>query len=142
MYRIDCTTCKSDGPSSSPDPGREGTATLVSERIAGKKAVYWGESSRSALVRGRQHLEALKKPSDHMENALARHKKLYHAAGETPNFKMTLVGSFPKPLERQVWEGVLIRRGESGDADILMNSKLDHYAPAVGRMVMSRSVDC
>ena len=32
-----------------------------------------------------------------------------------------------------------IRHGED-EVDILMNSKLDHYAPAVGRMVMQREV--
>ena len=101
---------------------------------------YWGESSRSALVRGRQHLEAIRNPEKHPENALARHTKLYHAAGETPNYKMALVGSFPKPLDRQVWEGILIRGGEQ-NTDILMNNKLDHYAPAVGRMVIRNTVD-
>ena len=44
-----------------------------------------------------------------------------------------------KAMERQISEGVEIRHGEE-DVDILMNSKLDHYAPAVGRMVMQRDV--
>ena len=39
---------------------------------------------------------------------------------------------------REASKGVEIRHIEK--VDILMNSKLDHYAPAVGRMVMEREV--
>ena len=47
----------------------------------------------------------------------------------------TWLKRFRKPLERQVWEGVEIHAG------IPMNSKLDHYQPAVGRMMMRNSLD-
>ena len=52
-------------------------------------------------------------------------------------YKLELVGHTSKPLERQSWEGCEIHGDQS---DIIMNSKLDHYAPAVGRMVMERGV--
>ena len=42
-------------------------------------------------------------------------------------------------MEREVCEGVMIRRGEA-EVDLVLNNKLDHYAPVVGRMVMSNSV--
>ena len=42
-------------------------------------------------------------------------------------------------MERQSSEGVEIRHGEQ-EVDIIMNSKLDHYAPSVGRMVLERGV--
>ena len=42
-------------------------------------------------------------------------------------------------MEREVCEGVVIRRGEA-EVDLVMNSKLDHYAPAVGRMVIINGV--
>ena len=37
-------------------------------------------------------------------------------------------------------EGVLIRKYEI-DNNVLMNSKMDHYAPAVGRMTISNAVN-
>ena len=52
---------------------------------------------------------------------------------------MTLVDTYAKAMEREVCEGVVIRRGEA-EVDLVMNSKLDHYAAAVGRMVMSSGV--
>ena len=47
--------------------------------------------------------------------------------------------TYAKAMEREVCEGVVIRRGEA-EVDLVMNSKLDHYAPAVGRMVISSGV--
>ena len=66
---------------------------------------------------------------------------VYHAdkGVEEVKLKLTLVDIFHKAMEREVCEGVVIRRGEA-EVDLMMNSKLDHYAPAVGRMVMNSSV--
>ena len=50
---------------------------------------------------------------------------------------MDVVKTFPRPMQRQVWEGVEIREV---DCDVLLNSKQDHYAPAVGRMEERREV--
>ena len=55
------------------------------------------------------------------------------------SYKLNLLYTCNKAMERQSSEGVEIRRGEGG-VDIIMNSKLDHYAPTVGRMVMERGV--
>ena len=78
------------------------------------------------------------KPGTNQENALARHKTLYHK-NETPKFKFSIARACDKPMLRQIHEGVEIRNAEN-DSDILMNSKLDHYAPAVGRVVITRAV--
>ena len=43
-------------------------------------------------------------------------------------------------MERQIWEGVEIHNAYGPHATILMNSKLDHYQPAVGRIVISNEV--
>ena len=51
---------------------------------------------------------------------------------------LSLVKQFKKPLERQIWEGVEIHKA---NVDLLMNSKLDHYQPAVGRMVITNQVN-
>ena len=45
--------------------------------------------------------------------------------------------NFPRAMQRQVWEGVEIREAA---CDILLNSKQDHYAPAVGHMEMRRDI--
>ena len=59
---------------------------------------------------------------------------MYHEGEEDEvKFQFDVVKKFRKSLERQVWEGVEIH---SSRADVLMNSKLDHYRPAVGRMVV------
>ena len=132
-----CTTCKECGPSSRP-VGDE--VVLVEDRKLGTKAVYTGESSRSVYVRGKQHLSAIEDPQSHPESAFAKHATQYHA-DEEPKYQPSVLGSFPKPLERQIWEGVMIRRSEQDqEVDIVMNSKLDHYAPAVGKVVISNAV--
>ena len=70
---------------------------------------------------------------------LARLVKLYHK-NETPVFKFLIVKTCRSAMERQIREGVLIRRTEEQKSVILMKSKLDHYAPAVGRVVITRAV--
>ena len=112
---------------------------MLVERKPGTKSVYVGESGRSILVRGRQHIDALESPEKHADNAFVKHSNEYHA-GENPEYKVSLVGSYPRPLQRQVMEGVLIRKYEI-DNNVLMNSKMDHYAPAVGRMTISNAVN-
>ena len=51
---------------------------------------------------------------------------------------MDVVKTFTRSMQRQVWEGVEIREAS---CDILMNSKQDHYAPAIGHLVVRRQVD-
>ena len=93
------------------------------------------------LERGGEHHGALQRPEQHKDNAHANHALTYHGDRqvEEVKFKMNLLYTCQKAMERQISEGVEIRRGEE-EVDILMNSKLDHYAPAVGRMVMQREV--
>ena len=139
VYRANCVTCLEQGPSSKPDA--DGVAQPIAERKPGTTAYYVGESGRSILFRGEQHLNAIENPTSHQDNAFVKHAAEHHL-GEVPEYKMSLVGQFPKTLERQVWEGVLIRRGEStSKKTILMNSKLDHYAPAVGKVTISNALD-
>ena len=83
-------------------------------------SVYIGESSRSGYVRGKQHLEAAKTPKSHENNAIARHILEYHESeNDSTIFKMDVINSFNRPLQRQLKEGIEIARCE---ADILMNS--------------------
>ena len=71
-------------------------------------------------------------------NAFVKHIELYHKGEEdSVRYEVDVIKSFKKPMERQICEGVKIQNNE---ADIKMNSKQDHYKPAVGRMIMTYNV--
>ena len=53
-------------------------------------------------------------------------------------FQMKVKSNFSKPLDRQVYEGVLITNSE---ADFVMNSKLEFLQPSVTRITTTREVD-
>ena len=134
VYKGTCVTCRDNGITSKPD--KYGHIVRVNDSSTGISSVYIGETSKTCYVRGKQHLECLSNPDNtrSKSNALVKHRELYHN-GEEDNvqFQFEVIKSFKKPLERQVWEGVEIH---SSREDIIMNSRLDHYQPAVGRMVM------
>ena len=136
VYRGDCNTCLEKGASSIPD--KTGTPIPVTVRKPGMKSSYWGETAKVLIVRGRQHTAAINKPQQNKDNAFSKHTTEYHQ-GETPSYTMNIVKSFKKPLERQLFEGILIRNGAE-KCDVLLNSKLDHYAPAVGKMTISSDI--
>ena len=50
---------------------------------------------------------------------------------------MEVVKCYARAMDRQIGEGCFIL---SPEADLLMNGKLDHMKPAVGRMVVSTAV--
>ena len=56
---------------------------------------------------------------------------------EEVKFRMDVVRFYSKAMYRQIGEGCLIQCSE---AELLMNGKLDHFAPVVGRMVASTAV--
>ena len=135
VYKGECLTCAEVGPSSTPVEGQ--LPSIVEERKP-MKSCYFGESSKPIYVRGKQHLEAIKKPSSHNTNAFAKHKMEYHL-DEQAKFRLSIIKAFDKPLQRQILEGIEIRRGEQ-ECDLLMNSKLDHFAPAVARISLTTAV--
>ena len=103
----------------------------------GKKSVYIGESSRSAYVRGKQHLEAIKEHNKHQSNAYAKHIKDRHEGRKT-KFRMNIITYHNTPLERQVREGVEIVRA---DADVVLNSRLDYFQPGIRRVTFGDVYD-
>ena len=67
-----------------------------------------------------------------------RHREDCHQGEEKEvRFRMDVVRFYSKAMYRQIGEGCLI---QSSEADLLMNGKLDHFAPVVGRMVVSTAV--
>ena len=104
----------------------------------GVKSIYWGESAANGYTRGRQHLDAIKKPQKHQDNAFVRHTEDYHKGEEgVIKFRMDVVRCYPRAMDRQIGEGCYI---QSPEADLIMNGKLDHMQPVVGRMVVSTAV--
>ena len=102
------------------------------------KFIYWGESAFNGYTRGPQHLEAIKKPKKHQENAFVRHREDCHKGEEGDvKFKMDVVRCYPRAMDRQIGEGCFI---QSPEAELLMNGKLDHMQPVIGRMVVSTAV--
>jgi len=138
VYKGTCLTCEQSGYSSKPN--QEGRVVPVTQRRNNIKSTYIGETSRSGFVRGAEHMDCLTNPrrTGSGSNAFVKHSELYHR-GEEDNvqYKVDILKSFKKPMERQLWEGVEI---QTTDADIKMNSKRDHYQTAVGRMVLTYDV--
>ena len=111
MYEGKCVTCEENG--------------VVS--------LYIGETSRSMYFRGRQHLASIQQPERNTHNAFSKHINEYHP-NQPGNFTVNVTQTCRTPLERQIVEGVKIVNIKS---DIPMNSKLDHYQPAIGRVTIT-----
>ena len=78
-------------------------------------------------------------PHKYRNNAFSKHILEYHDGDRRgAKFKMDVICSYKKPLERQVREGVEIYRTK---ADVIMNSKLDHFQPGVTRIGFENILD-
>ena len=131
-------TCDEKGPSSDVD--RDGKVRMFTGVRKGLKAVYWGESGFNGHTRGRQYMEALRKPKKHQENAFVRHREDFHfhkGEEDSVRYRIKVVRCYARAMGRQIGEGCFIL---SPEADLLMNGKMDHMQPVVGRMVVSTTV--
>ena len=85
----------------------------------GMTGVYYGESSRPAYVRGKEHKEDQRLRRD--KSVLCRHS--HEAHNGTPiEWKMEVTGTFSSSLERQIEESIRINQNED-QADFVMNAK-------------------
>ena len=135
VYKGACVSCKLKGPTSRVDKG--GNIQRI-QRKPGTESVYYGESGRSGYQRGLSHVKAISNPKRHNENAFAKHiNECHNGDREQVKFKVDVVRRFKRPLERQIWEGVEIHNAQ---ANIQMNSKLDHYQPAVSRVIITNQL--
>ena len=98
-----------------------------------KKRVYEGESSRSARLRGKEHLQGYKNKSE--SNMLYKHKILEHPEEENIEFKMEITGLFKDALTRQANEAVRIKNCEKSE---ILNSKSQFSHPPITRIVVDR----
>ena len=95
-------------------------------------ASYIGESGDSAYTRCLKHLEAVRK-DDPKNSALAMHLREYRPTQvrHEESFKLKVLRTFKKPMERQVAETVVINNSK---ADIIMNRKEEWVAPVTVRL--------
>ena len=110
-YRWTCQNCKNDD----------------------KKRVYEGESSRSARLRGKEHLQGYKNKNE--SNMLYKHKILEHTEEENIEFKMEITGLFKDALTRQANEAVRIKNCAKSE---ILNSKSQFNHPPITRIVVDR----
>jgi len=133
--REDCFIHKTGGKGTCTKEGVVYMVECVSCTESGKDIKYFGESERSGYTGGRQHLAAINNPQGHSSNALAKH--LSKHPGTETKFKMNIIKTFQKPLQRQIREGVEIYGAKQGT---LLNNKMDHYQPALGRVVFTNQL--
>ena len=95
--------------------------------------VYEGESSRSARLRGKEHLQGYKNKNE--SNKLYKHKILEHPEEDNIEFKMEIIGLFKDALTRQANEAVRIKNCEKSE---ILNSKSQFNHPPITRIVVDR----
>ena len=98
----------------------------------GRITVYEGETSRSARVRGAEHLKGLE--GKNIENVLYKHKVSEHK-NEEVKFQMTITKKFKDALTRQANEGVRIYGRPSSET---LNRKSEFNHPPIARVVVDR----
>ena len=110
LYKITCKECKKE--------------EKVSE--------YWGETGRNCFLRGGEHWKGLEDKEE--ENALWKHAWERHHGESDPNmFEMKLEGTFKKPLQRQIREGVELEMSRAGT---ILNSKSEWNHSKIPRIVI------
>ena len=97
-----------------------------------KVKVYEGESSRSARLRGLEHLKSYFGQRE--DSVLYKHKVLEHK-NEDVEYKMEITGVFKDALSRQAEESVRIQARKTSE---LMNSKSQFNHPPIARVVIEK----
>ena len=111
-YRLDCDTCLDKG----------------------QVRVYEGESSRSARIRGAEHLADFE--NRRANSVLWKHKLKEHGEEEM-KVKMKITQKFRDPLTRQANEAVRIAHRSKTQGELL-NSKSEFNHPPLARIVIEK----
>ena len=94
--------------------------------------VYEGETSRSARLRGAEHVAQLERRSE--KSVLFKHKMSAHQ-NEHVKFKMEITGQFKDALTRQANEAVRISNTANHQ---LLNSKSEFNHPPTARIIVEK----
>ena len=97
-----------------------------------KLRVYEGETSRSARLRGIEHIKSFN--HKRADSVLLKHKILEHEK-EDVDFEMKITGVFKDALTRQADEAVRIHGRKNNE---LLNSKSEFNHPPVARVVIEK----
>ena len=100
----------------------------------GQKRVYEGESSRSARVRGAEHLADYEKKRPN--SVIFKHKQKEHFEEEM-KIRMEITQKFRDPLTRQANEAVRIKNRSKNEGELL-NSKSEFNHPPLSRVVVEK----
>ena len=100
--------------------------------VRNKTKVYEGETSRSARLRGIEHVKQLEGKKN--DSVLYKHKLTEHR-NEEVNFKMEITGTFKDALSRQAEEAVRIQARNPSES---MNSKSQFNHPPIARIVVEK----
>ena len=95
--------------------------------------VYEGETSRSARLRGKEHVDAYRRKES--DSVLYKHKLVEHE-NEDVDFAMEITGVFSDALSRQADEAVRIHARKNEE---LMNSKSEFNHPPIARVVVQKT---
>ena len=99
-----------------------------------KVKVYEGETSRSARLRGKEHLDGYRRKTS--DNVLYKHKMTEHE-NEDADFSMEITGRFSDALTRQADEAVRIHGRKDEE---LLNSKSEFNHPPIARVVIQKTI--
>ena len=95
--------------------------------------IYEGETSRSARIRGKEHLKDLEKKNEN--SALFKHKVLEHPK-ENVQYRMEITGIFKDALTRQANKAVRIQQRKPLET---LDSKCEFNSAAVARITVEKS---
>ena len=81
----------------------------------------------------------MRNPDINSTNGLAKNVLDHHRANiEDVDFDFRIIYCSKRPLQRQVREGIEIKECK---ADLVLNSKLDHYQPAIRGIMFTDMFD-
>ena len=101
----------------------------------GKVSVYEGETSRSARIRGFEHLNDFKQKKSN--SVIFKHKEIAHK-DEEMQIKMKITKKFKDPLRRQANEAVRVNNRIKTE---LLNSRNEFNHPAIPRIMIEKTTN-
>ena len=132
-----CLLCESSKPGSSSIPCNSSNVgyrlNCDTCRDRGAVKVYEGETSRSARIRGIEHLRDYRKGKT--DSSLFKHKQNEHQ-NEEMAFSMEITKRYKDPLSRQANEAVRISSREKTQ---ILNSKNEFNHPPIARISVEKN---
>ena len=100
-----------------------------------KSRVYYGETSRNLYLRCKEHYSNVNSRQD--KSWMVKHIMKEHDGNfDEVNFRWKILGSFKKPLTRQITEAVKIKRSKD---EVNLNSKTEFNAQRIKKVIIERT---